>query len=81
VTQGKLCPLLGDNEAVRIWDIEALAPLQVIQDADGNWGQITCVKWIAVSAEERNLLCFGTGRGFIALFQASGNSVSMSYPK
>lgn len=66
----------GDDEAVRIWDIEALAPLQVIRDPDGNWGQITCVNWLGGSAEERNMLCFGTGRGFVAIFQASGNSVS-----
>jgi hypothetical protein len=65
---------LGDDEAVRIWDIEALSTIQVIRDPSGNWGQITCLNWLA--GEERNTLCFGTGRGFIALFQASESSVS-----
>ncbi|KAF8735549.1 hypothetical protein AX14_001869 [Amanita brunnescens Koide BX004] len=74
---GMLLASSGDDEAVRIWDIEALAPLQVIRDPDGNWGQITCVNWLGGSAEERNMLCFGTGRGFVAIFQASGNSTEM----
>lgn len=65
---------LGDDESVRIWDIEALSSIQVIRDPSGNWGQITCLNWLA--GEERNTLCFGTGRGFIALFQASRSSVS-----
>ena len=32
----------GDDEAAHISDIEVLVPLQVIRDADGNWGLITC---------------------------------------
>ena len=69
--------MAGDDEAVRIWDIETLVNLQVIRDPDENWGQITCLNWLPCGAEqEGNVLCFGTGRGHIIIFRRSGNSVS-----
>ncbi|KAM6490444.1 WD40-repeat-containing domain protein [Amanita muscaria] len=64
---GSLLASGGDDEAVRIWDIETLVSLQVIRDPAGNWGQVTCVNWLSGNSSELegNTLCFGTGRGLV----------------
>lgn len=69
--------MTGDDETVRVWDIETLVNLQVIRDPDENWGQITCLNWLPGGAEqEGNALCFGTGRGHVIIFRRNGNLVS-----
>lgn len=67
----------GDDERVRIWDIETLVCLQVIRDPAQKWGQITCVNWLSGGKErDGNALCLGTGRGFIVVFRRTGNVVT-----
>jgi len=67
----------GDDEAVRIWDLSSKAKPHVLQDRLQRWGQITCLKWIlAGSSENGELICFGTGRGLIIIYQRSKDLVS-----
>jgi WD40 repeat protein len=57
----------GDDEAVRIWNLEAYKCPQVIHDGGGKWGQITCMKWLG--ADMSDTLCFGTGRGSMLVYR------------
>ena len=61
----------GDDESVRIWDIETKSALQVLTDVSGRWGQVTCIKWLCISSELGNVLSFGTGRGLLLIYQRS----------
>ncbi|KAK2465177.1 hypothetical protein APHAL10511_002808 [Amanita phalloides] len=68
----------SDDESVRIWDIDLLVGLQVIRASDQTWGQITCLTWLpGIAEQEGNALCFGTGRGHLALFRHNRNSSEM----
>ena len=72
--------MTGDDETVRVWDIETLVNLQVIRDPDENWGQITCLVWFPCGAgQEGNVLCFGTGRGHVNIFRRNGNLASHKF--
>jgi WD40 repeat protein len=67
--------IVGDDECVRVWNIEDLKCEQVLYNP--KWGQITTLTWI--SSEEpvdqrTNSVCVGTGRGSIGLFPMSNES-------
>ena len=67
----------GDDETLRIWDLNEKAKPHVIQDRLQRWGQVTCLKWISAgSSENGELICFGTGRGLVILYQWSKDLVS-----
>ena len=61
-----------------VWDLDKRQELQLIQDRLGRWGQITCVKWLTrASSDDGNVVCFGTGRGLILVYQCPKDSVSL----
>jgi WD40 repeat protein len=69
-------PIVGDDECVRVWNIEDFKCEQVLYNP--KWGQITTLTWI--SSEEQidqriNSICVGTGRGFVGLFPMSNESM------
>jgi WD40 repeat protein len=66
----------GDDEMLRIWNVEAKRSHQVISDHLGRWGQITCIKWLSGNSENGNVICFGTGRGLVLVYQRTKDTVS-----
>jgi hypothetical protein len=36
----------GDDEKLRIWDVERKKCYQVIGDGLERWGQVTCIQWL-----------------------------------
>jgi hypothetical protein len=63
----------GDDEMLRVWNVEAKRNYQVISDHLGRWGQITCIKWLT---DNGTGICFGTGRGLVLVYQRTKNTVS-----
>ena len=63
----------GDDEMLRIWNVEAKCNYQVISDHLGRWGQITCIKWLL---DNGTSICFGTGRGLVLVYQRTKDTVS-----
>ncbi|PPQ82202.1 hypothetical protein CVT26_009573 [Gymnopilus dilepis] len=62
----------GDDEEVRIWDIKRLRLCQRLVDPAGRWGQVTCVQFVNLDAHSNaDWLCFGTGRGMLAMYRKS----------
>ena len=61
--------LPGDDQTVRIWDMDMFKAQQVICDQLERWGQITCIKWLSPTSDNGSVLCFGTGRGLILVYQ------------
>jgi WD40 repeat protein len=59
---------VGDDEKLRIWDINAKRSHQVISDELERWGQVTCVKWLPGISNNGEVLCFGTGRGLVLIY-------------
>ena len=51
---------LGSDKVVKIWDTRIFKNLQTIRDLNGQWGQITCAKFI-IPDPSSEYLCFGTG--------------------
>jgi WD40 repeat protein len=70
-----LTPFLADDQALRIWDVQGKRQLQALEDKSSRWGQITCIKWLSAAAEG-NVVCFGTGRGLILVYQGGKGLVS-----
>lgn len=62
----------GDDEMLRIWNVEAKCNYQVISDHLGRWGQITCIKWLT---DNGTGICFGTGRGLVLVYQRNKDAV------
>ena len=60
---------VGDDEKLHIWDINGERPHQVISDKLGRWGQVTCAKWLPSISNNGEVLCFGTGRGLVLIYQ------------
>ena len=66
----------ADDQALRIWDIREKRRLQTLQDKSERWGQVTCLKRLSINSSEGNILCFGTGRGLILVYQGGRDLVS-----
>lgn len=66
----------GDDEMLRIWNVEAKRSYQIISDHLGRWGQITCIKWLSGNSDNGNVMCFGTGRGLVLVYQRTKDVVS-----
>ncbi|PPR03094.1 hypothetical protein CVT26_004613 [Gymnopilus dilepis] len=64
--QGTLLASGGDDEEVKIWEMNRYTLLQTIADENRRWGQVTCLKFITFegAAAPSDWLFFGTGRGF-----------------
>ncbi len=69
----------ADDQALRIWNVEGKCLLQTLQDRYDRWGQVTCLKWLAFNSSEGSVICFGTGRGFLLVYQGGVDLVS-EYP-
>jgi hypothetical protein len=73
---------IGDDEAVRIWDISTKKCKEVLEDPGQRWGQITCLAWLGGKAkEDMQHLAFGTGRGFLIIFCRNRTNVSNWFPR
>ncbi|PPR02023.1 hypothetical protein CVT26_008717 [Gymnopilus dilepis] len=69
---GSLLASGGDDEQVKIWDVNQLRQCQSLMNPQGRWGQITCLKFITFDTPPTaDWLCFGTGRGIIAMYRKS----------
>lgn len=71
---------VGDDEKLRIWDIDGKRSHQVISDELERWGQVTCVKWLPGISNSGEVLCFGTGRGLVLIYHRLKEAVC-SYNK
>ncbi len=49
--------------------METLKVRQVVGDQLERWGQVTCIQWLTGTADGGSVLCFGTGRGLILIYQ------------
>jgi WD40 repeat protein len=75
---GTLLASGGDDEEVQIWDLQVFRPYQKLADRSRTWGQITCVKFLNVELSSMGeLLCFGTGRGYLLLYHRQRKTVSI----
>ena len=63
-----ICEYTGDGEKLQLWDIDKKRVNQVIGNETARWGQITCVKWLSGISDNREALCFGTGRGLVLIY-------------
>ena len=68
---------LADDQALRIWNVGGKCPLQTLQDKSERWGQVTCLKWLSISSPEGSVICFGTGRGLVLVYQGGRDFVSV----
>jgi WD40 repeat protein len=64
-----LTSFAGDDESVRIWDVEKHTCRQILCDPAHRWGQITTVQWVTHKASG-DTLYFSTGRGMVLLYQS-----------
>jgi WD40 repeat protein len=65
---------IGSDEVVKIWDTKAFRNLETIRDPNGQWGQVTCAKFI-ITNPTTEVLCFGTGRGHFLVYRRPSKSV------
>ncbi|KAJ3517897.1 hypothetical protein NLJ89_g213 [Agrocybe chaxingu] len=68
------CSLLatgGDDEEVRLWDMENGQQLQSLMDQNGRWGQITKLSFLYPDGGSlgSEWLVFGTGRGLFLIYR------------
>ena len=68
----------GDDEKLRIWDVERRKAYQVIGDELERWGQVTCIQWLHGFSENCQVVSFGTGRGLFLIYQQAKEIVSFS---
>ncbi|PPQ70087.1 hypothetical protein CVT26_013421 [Gymnopilus dilepis] len=75
---GSLLASGGDDQVVRLWDVDTFRPLQTISDKNGRWGQITVLQFInpagGPSIVGLEWLCIGTGRGQIIIYRRTRKS-------
>ena len=70
--------MVGDDEVVRIWDIEGRHMHQELRDREDRWGQVTCFNWLLEGITDRgngNIVAFGTGRGIVLVYQKAKDRV------
>ena len=75
---GSLLASGGDDEEVQIWDLNVFRQFQTLADHSGTWGQITCIKFLKSNGDlgpSGDLLCFGTGRGYLLLYHRQRRTV------
>lgn len=62
--------VVGDDEAVRIWEISTKKCLDILEDPGKRWGQITCLTWLGSPGnDELKPIAFGTGRGLVVIYR------------
>jgi hypothetical protein len=69
--------LPGDDETAHIWVVNGFKRLQVLQDGNRRWGQVTCMKWLNPENNRGETLCFGSGRGLILIYEQHKVSASI----
>jgi WD40 repeat protein len=70
-----MTPILpGDDETVKVWDVNSLQIFQTIADRNHHWGQITCIQFIGFDTIS-DWMCFGTGRGRFLVYHRLRKSV------
>ncbi|KAJ7165162.1 quinon protein alcohol dehydrogenase-like superfamily [Mycena filopes] len=62
-------PAPGDDQIVRLWDVESGGCLQELRDP--RWGQITALSWLPEEPENSAVLFIGTGRGVVSTYPFS----------
>ncbi|KAJ7153752.1 hypothetical protein C8R46DRAFT_1042134 [Mycena filopes] len=62
-------PSIGDDQIVRLWDLEEGECLQELRDPQ--WGQITALSWLPEHIEKAPVLFIGTGRGVVSTYPFS----------
>jgi WD40 repeat protein len=67
---------LGEDAAVRIWDIATSRCLQEIKRP--MHGAISCFSWVSRHQEDSQAFCFGTADGSIHLFAQQSKEVRCS---
>ena len=76
---GSLLASGGDDEEVQIWDLNVFRRYQTLADHNGTWGQITCINFLnGELGQVGDLLCFGTGRGYLLLYHRQRRVVSLN---
>ena len=70
----------ADDQALRIWNVRGRCHLQTLQDKSERWGQVTCLKWLSTTSPEGSILCFGTGRGIVLIYQGGRDLVRAQLP-
>jgi WD40 repeat protein len=76
-TNGTLLASGGDDQEVRLWDIQAFRRYQILSDRGGTWGQITCIKFLGIEpSAAAEWFCFGTGHGYLLLYRRQRKTVS-----
>ncbi|PPR03684.1 hypothetical protein CVT24_007690 [Panaeolus cyanescens] len=59
----------GDDEVVKIWNLQTYECVQTLADQESQWGQITTIRFVNAGAGHNVFLCFGTGRGRLIIYQ------------
>lgn len=73
---------LGDDEEVRIWDLDTSKCLQTVKDSTRLWGQITALEFVNLEkcGFSKDSLCFGTGHGQFLIYQRNRRDVRYCPP-
>jgi len=66
----------GDDQSIRIWDLKAQKTMQIFEDPQNRWGQITSMLVSETAIAGGTMLCCGTGRGQALIFKRSKKKVS-----
>jgi len=67
--------LAGDDQTIRIWDLQSQKISQTFDDPLNRWGQITCMTVSDVAITGGAMLCCGTGRGQIVILRRTKKKV------
>ncbi|KAF9042033.1 WD40-repeat-containing domain protein [Panaeolus papilionaceus] len=59
----------GDDEVVKIWNLQTYECIQTLADQESQWGQITTICFVGAANGHNSYLCFGTGRGRLIVYQ------------
>ena len=63
-----VCNRRKGDEILRIWDMKTRLPVKTPKYHQA-YGQVTSVVWMARATENRNIIAFGTGLGWIVVWK------------
>jgi hypothetical protein len=64
------------TDGVRLWNIRTQAQLSTPNQPHVQRGQVSCVLWVTHSQDTEELLCYGTGLGYIVFWRQKPKRVS-----
>jgi WD40 repeat protein len=61
-------------EGIKIWDLKSHKELPFPSQTVEQRGQVTCCTWITRSSDDSEVICYGTGLGYVVFLKEDGVS-------